>query len=262
MMSFDFYGCRRYSCAMDARKFHAHYLLQAEWLAPSRHFLYRKISLASHERILDLGCGSGVITAEVAAICGRPILGVDRDPVMAAFAQAEYPENSFLAADENDLLKQGQHIDLILLSFVLMWQAKPEQFLKKLNGLLSDKGILLFLAEPDYGGRIDFPADLDFLKEIFTGHILGQHGDPYIGRKLKFLLEKSGWQAEVGLASHLHFPVDYDPGRWEEEWRFWQDLAGLPPRTLKKILECENKAFRTRQRLVLFPVFYAIARNP
>jgi SAM-dependent methyltransferase len=247
---------------MEPRKFHAHYLLQAEWLAQSRHFLFRKISLACHERILDLGCGSGAITAEAAAICGRPVLGVDRDPAMAAFARAEYPGNRFLAADENDLLKQKQRFDLILLSFVLMWQAKPEQFLKKLKRLLTDNGTLLLLAEPDYGGRIDFPAELDFLKNIFTGHILGQHGDPYVGRKLKFLLEKSGWRAEVGLASHLDFPAACDPGRWEEEWRFWQELVGLPQRTLRKILERERKALRSRQRLVLFPVFYAIARQP
>ncbi|MCX6555363.1 MAG: methyltransferase domain-containing protein [Candidatus Aminicenantes bacterium] len=247
---------------MEAAAYHAHYLLQAEWLSPSRHFLYRKISLANHDRILDLGCGSGVITAEVAAICGRPVLGVDRDSAMIAFAQAEYPGNRFLAADENELLKQGLHFDLIVLSFVLMWQAKPKQFLNKMKKLLSAKGTLLLLAEPDYGGRIDFPAELDFLKEIFIGHIFRQHGDPYIGRKLKSLLEKSDWRAEVGLASHLNFPTDYDPGRWEKEWRFWQELAELPERTVKKILERETKAFRLRQRLVLFPVFYAIARNP
>jgi SAM-dependent methyltransferase len=247
---------------MEAAKFHRHYQLQAEWLAPSRQYLYRKIGLARHERILDFGCGSGVITEEIRGICGRPLLGVDRDPAMAAFAQKEYPQNRFLAADENKLLEQGLRFDLIVLSFVLMWQAKPLLFLRKLKKLLKEKGTLLILAEPDYGGRIDFPDELNFLKEIFTGHIISQKGDPLIGRKLKTLLLKSGWQAEIGLASHLHFPVNYDRDIWENEWRFWRELAGLTGQTVKNILCFEKNATRSRQRLILFPVFYAIARCP
>jgi SAM-dependent methyltransferase len=258
---FDFCCRRRYSSDMDAAKFHRHYRLQAEWLAPSRRYLYRKIGLASHDCILDFGCGSGVIAEEIREICGRPVLGVDRDPAMTAFAEREYPLNRFLVADENELLEQGLCFDLIVISFVLMWQAEPLPFLRKIKKLLKEKGTLLILAEPDYGGRIDFPDELNFLKEIFNGHILGQKGDPFIGRKLKTLLLKSGWQAEVGLASQLHFPERYDPAIWEEEWRFWQELAGLSGQTVKKILRLEKNAARYRQRLVLFPVFYAIARK-
>jgi SAM-dependent methyltransferase len=246
---------------MDAAKFHRHYRLQAEWLAPSRQYLYRKIGLARHERILDFGCGSGVITEEIRGICGRPVLGVDRDPAMAAFAAKEYPQNHFLAADENELLKQGLAFDLIVISFVLMWQAEPLHFLQKIKKLLKEKGILLILAEPDYGGRIDFPDELNFLKEIFSGHISSQKGDPFVGRKLKTLLLESGWQAEVGLASHLDFPDRYDAAIWEEEWRFWQELAALPAATVKKIQRLEKKAAGYQQRLVLFPIFYAIARQ-
>jgi SAM-dependent methyltransferase len=259
---FDFQDLHRYSSGMEAAKFHAHYRLQAEWLTPSRHYLYRKISLAGHECILDIGCGSGVITEEIRQICGRPVLGIDRDPAMAAFAQKEYPLNRFEAADQNELLKQGLSFDLIVLSFVLMWQADPLSFLRKIKKLLTERGTLLILAEPDYGGRIDFPDELQFLKKIFTGHILSRKGDPFIGRKLKSLLARSGWQAEIGLASHLHFPDAYDPGLLEEEWRFWQELADLPGRKVNRILSLEKKALRSRQRLVLFPVFYAVARNP
>jgi SAM-dependent methyltransferase len=262
MLPFDFYGRRRYSFGMEAAKYHAHYRLQAEWLAQSRHHLYRKIGLAGHEGILDLGCGSGVIAEEIRQICGRPVLGIDRDPAMAAFAQKEYPQNRFEVADENELLEQGLSFDLIVLSFVLMWQTDPLSFLRKIKKLLAERRTLLILAEPDYGGRIDFPDELQFLNEIFTGHILATKGDPFIGRKLKNLLAKSGWQAEIGLASHLHFPDAFDPELWKEEWRFWPALAGLPGRTVNKILSLEKNAARSRQRLVIFPVFYAVARIP
>jgi SAM-dependent methyltransferase len=247
---------------MEAAKFHAHYLLQAEWLAQSRRYLFRKIALAGHESILDLGCGTGVIAEEIRKITGRPVWGIDRDPGMADFAQKTYPGNRFLAADEDDLLEQGLNFELIVLSFVLMWQAEPLTFLRKIKKLLRERGTLLILAEPDYGGRIDFPGELGFLNEIFTGHILARKGDPFMGRKLKSLLSKSGWQAEIGLASHLHLPDGFDPVLWEAEWRFWQELADLPDRVVKKILGLEKTASRSGQRLVLFPVFYAIARRP
>jgi SAM-dependent methyltransferase len=247
---------------MEAAKFHDHYCLQAKWLAPSRRYLFRKIGLARHERILDFGCGSGVIAEEIRAICGRPVLGVDRDPAMAAFAQEKFPRNRFLVADEKELLRQGQSFDLIVLSFVLLWQAQPLLFLGKIKKLLSEKGTLLILAEPDYGGRIDFPEELHFLNEIFIGHVVSQKGDPYIGRKLKTLLKKSGWQAEVGLASYLNFPIDYNPAVWENEWRFWQELAHLPGQLLTKIQRLEKRAARLQTRMVLFPIFYAVARRP
>lgn len=244
---------------MDAEKFHDHYLLQAAWLAPGRHWLYRKVGLARHERILDFGCGSGVIGEEIRQICGRPVLGVDQDPEILEFARSRFPENTYRAGDENDLLGEKQRFDLIVLSFVLLWQRRPLRFLEKMKKLLDSGGTLLVLAEPDYGGRIDFPPQLDFLKDIFSASIRCQGGDPFFGRKLKSLLDKSGLSSEVGLASYLNFPDRYEAQVWDREWRFWQQLAGLPELTLKKILRLEKTAARRRERLVAFPIFYAIA---
>ena len=246
---------------MDAERSHDHYLMQAEWLAPGRHWLYRKVGLARHERILDFGCGSGVISEEIRKICGRPVTGIDKDPEILEFARGTFPENTFRIGDENDLSKEKQRFDLIVLSFVLMWQRRPLPFLDKMRKLLGSGGTLLVLAEPDYGGRIDFPPQLDFLKEIFSRHILQSGGDPYLGRTLKSLLQKSGFCADVGLASSLNFPEAYQAKVWEREWRFWQQLAGLDARTVKKIQRLEKNAARRQERLVVFPVFYAIAKS-
>jgi len=246
---------------MDAARFHDHYLLQAEWLAPGRHWLYRKTGLARRERILDFGCGSGVIADEIRQICGRPVNGVDKDPEILEFARSRFPDNSYRRGDENDLLKEPQRFDLIVLSFVLMWQRRPLRFLEKMRKLLDAGGTLLVLAEPDYGGRIDFPAPLDFLKDVFSASIRSQGGDPCLGRKLKSLLDRAGFRSEVGLASHLDFPAAYEGRVWEREWRFWQQLSGLPDPALKQIRRLEKAASRRRERLVLFPVFYAIAES-
>jgi SAM-dependent methyltransferase len=257
---FDFCPGDNYIFRMDAGRFHEHYLLQAEWLARSRHFLYRRADLARRLRILDLGCGSGVISEEIRGICGRAVLGVDRDPAMVDFARETYPQNSYLAADEGDLVRQGLRFDLVVFSFVLLWQARPLLFLKKVRKLLRADGLLLVLAEPDYGGRIDFPAELDFLKEIFIAHIGRAGGDPFIGRRLASLLRQAGFRAETELASCLNFPGGYSGENWEREWRFWQELAGVPAATVKRIRRLEIRAAARQERMVLFPVFSALAR--
>src|ERR1051325_2648835 len=46
------------------------------------------------ERILDLGCGTGALTAEIAA-CGAEVLGVDRSEEMIAQARKKFPELRF-----------------------------------------------------------------------------------------------------------------------------------------------------------------------
>ncbi len=245
---------------MDAGRYHEHYLLQAGWLAPARHFLFRKAGLARRRRVLDLGCGSGVIAEEMRQVCGRPVMAVDRDREMAAFARARYPGNDYLAGDERLLVSKGMRFDLVVISFVLLWQQRPLPFLKRVRKLIAENGALLVLAEPDYGGRIDHPAGLDFLKEIYISHIRREGGDPFIGRRLPALLQRAGFQADVELASCLDIPHGSAAAAWEREWRFWQELAGFSDATLARILRLEKRALARQERLVLFPVFCALAR--
>jgi len=260
----DFQRRPIYIPVMDAGKYLEHYKLQAGWLAPSRHYLFRRANLARCRSVLDLGCGCGVISEELRQVCGHPVLGVDRDPDLLSSARENFPANEYLVGDERVLAGKGARFDLIVLSFVLMWQQRPLPFLKRVRKLLATNGRLLVLAEPDYGGRIDFPVQLDFLKDIFSGHIQRAGGDPFIGRRLASLLRRSGFQAEVELASGLHFPGGGDgiaagSAAWEREWRFWQELAGFSDATLRKILRLEKSAAARQERLVLFPVFCALA---
>jgi SAM-dependent methyltransferase len=245
---------------MDAQRLHEHYRLQAAWLAPSRRYLFRKAGVAGRRRILDLGCGSGVIAEELRRACGRPVLAVDRDPALTELARRLYPGNEYLAGDERRLLRAGRRFDLVVISFVLLWQRRPLPFLKRLRGLLDEGGALLVLAEPDYGCRVDQPQDLAFLGPIFAGHIRSQGGDPCVGRSLASLLQRAGFRAQVELASILDFPRPETGAEWEREWRFWRDLAGFSAGTLRRILLRERRAIARNERMVLFPVFCALAR--
>src|SRR5919205_1780414 len=58
-----------------------------EWLAPQ-----------AGERVLDLGCGTGHLTAQIAAH-GARLVGLDRSPQMIAAARRNYPHLQFEVAD-------------------------------------------------------------------------------------------------------------------------------------------------------------------
>ena len=62
------------------------------------------------ERILDLGCGTGALTAEIAAR-GAEVLGVDRSEEMIAQARRKFPGLQFEVLDARELRVKLQQID-------------------------------------------------------------------------------------------------------------------------------------------------------
>ncbi|HLA84582.1 MAG TPA: hypothetical protein VJL29_07290, partial [Thermoguttaceae bacterium] len=52
---------------------------QAEWLAPARSRLLRRAGIARCRRVLDLGCGVGAVTAELARRTSGFVVALDRD---------------------------------------------------------------------------------------------------------------------------------------------------------------------------------------
>src|SRR5215216_4067526 len=53
------------------------------------------------ERIVDLGCGTGGLTAQIAA-AGAEVIGIDASPAMIARARESYPELRFEVAKGED----------------------------------------------------------------------------------------------------------------------------------------------------------------
>jgi trans-aconitate 2-methyltransferase len=71
------------------------------------------------ERILDLGCGSGQLTARIAA-AGADVVGVDLSPDMIAQARANYPHIEFNVGDAA-AFELDQPVDAVFSNAVLHW---------------------------------------------------------------------------------------------------------------------------------------------
>ena len=86
--------------AWDAADYRANSSMQ---LALAVEFLQR-IELEPGDRVLDVGCGDGKVTALVAArVQPGAVVGADRSAAMIALARQEHPEVTFVVADAREL---------------------------------------------------------------------------------------------------------------------------------------------------------------
>src|SRR5436190_1736203 len=77
-----------------------------------------------NDHILDIGSGTGHLTAEIAA-SGAHVLGIDRSPAMTAQARANFPHLRFETLDASTLTFH-QQFDAVFSNAVLHWVRPPE----------------------------------------------------------------------------------------------------------------------------------------
>ncbi|MCX6627531.1 MAG: methyltransferase domain-containing protein [Candidatus Solibacter sp.] len=99
------------------------------------------------ERILDVGCGTGHLTAEIAQ-AGATVLGVDRSAAMIAHARENFPLLRFEVQDVCELPYQAE-FDAVFSSAVLHWVQPPEIAAAAMVRALKPGGRLVF----ELGGR-------------------------------------------------------------------------------------------------------------
>ncbi len=116
--------------------------------------LIAKLSLHGHERVLDIGCGDGKVTAEIAATVGHgAVVGIDNSPGMIALAQATYPRArwanlSFQLADAAGL-PFAEEFDVVFSNATLHWVLDHAPVLRGIRRSLRPGGVALF----QMGGR-------------------------------------------------------------------------------------------------------------
>ena len=99
------------------------------------------------ERILDLGCGTGHLTAKIAAR-GAEVIGIDQSPEMISEARRQFPELKFEIADARQMHSERQ-FDAVFSNAVLHWIREPELVVRGVARALVPGG--RFVAE--FGGR-------------------------------------------------------------------------------------------------------------
>ena len=100
-----------------------------------------------NERILDLGCGTGVLTSEIAGR-GAEVLGIDRSAEMVAQARGKFPALKFEMIDATALRFEAE-FDAVFSNAVLHWIPEAEKVVAGIAHALKAGG--RFVAE--FGGK-------------------------------------------------------------------------------------------------------------
>jgi trans-aconitate methyltransferase len=100
------------------------------------------------ERVVDLGCGTGDLTAWI-ALAGAQVVGIDADPAMLARAGLRHPGLDFRSADGHTLsaadLPWARPADAVFSSAALHWMTRPREVALAVYGVLRPGG--RFVAE-------------------------------------------------------------------------------------------------------------------
>lgn len=93
------------------------------------------------EQILDLGCGTGHLTAEIAECVGEggAVLGLDRSAEMVSEARAAYPDLAFLQADARDFAA-SEAFDAVFSNAALHWMSDQAAVTERVADLLGPGG--------------------------------------------------------------------------------------------------------------------------
>ncbi|MCC5999418.1 MAG: methyltransferase domain-containing protein [Pararhodobacter sp.] len=125
-----------------------HYARDAGFVPALGAPLLALIDLQAGERVLDLGCGDGVLTTRLART-GADVTGLEPDPDMARAARAR--GISVMEQDAHDAFGESA-FDAVFSNAALHWMRKPEQVLGHVHVALRPGG--RFVAEQGGFGNV------------------------------------------------------------------------------------------------------------
>ncbi len=205
---------------------------------------------------LDVGCGPGLVM-ELLAPC-FDVTGVDNDP--GSISSARSRGLDIALADAHNLPYEDDSFDLVYCSFLMLWLNDPIKAIGEMKRV--SKNWVVCLAEPDYGGRIDHPAELTGLTRYVASDIMELGGDPYVGRKLRSFLNQNGMVGEIGVHQGV-WDLETIRHQSKEEWAGIEKAAKrhVDASQLRRGKAVWESALESGELFQFNPVFYALGRK-
>ena len=151
------------------------------------------------ETILDVGCGTGHLTAQIAA-AGARITGLDSSAAMIEKAQAAYPNLEFIHADATNF-SFPEPFDAVFSNATLHWISDAEAAVKCMAQALKSGGRLVV----EFGGKNNIANIMNAL-----GAALTELGIAGMSRAMYFpsIGEYAPWLEKYGLEIKQAFLFD------------------------------------------------------
>jgi ubiquinone/menaquinone biosynthesis C-methylase UbiE len=236
-----------------------HLARQYNWTKNLREMIYDKISLAKSKRVLDAGCGIGLVTEEIRNICGGEVHGVDANERLLEKAIVNAPLCKFRTAWVENLPFEDGYFDITFCHFLLMWVKDPVKVLKEMARVTKPGGLVVCAAEPDYGGKIDYPDVFGSVASMIN-FLRTEGADPFLGRKLKALISICQFSAETGVFTEL-----WNNETMKREFEFIRDFNLMMAKTsaqkefVDEVMKKDLQSVEKGEKVTMLPIFWAIA---
>ncbi len=172
---------------------------QAEAIWPQEQAFFARYELHGESRIADIACGTGEITARLAALYPRAeVVGVDLLEQLVNHARRRHaalaPRVRFEQGDAFELGMPPEHFDLVVCRHMTQLVPEPERVLSELERICKAGGWLHVLSE-DYGMLHMIAGEVDpdrLWHEGAIAYLRAIHTDGRIGRRTYTLMKQLG----------------------------------------------------------------------
>lgn len=165
------------------------------------------------KKVIDLGCGTGVLTNELASR-GWDVIGLDASDEMLAIARVNYPSLKFMKADAADFVLD-EKVDVVFSNAVLHWIDKAQQpkMMKCVYDVLNPCGQFVF----EMGGKGNNKLIHPLLAKLFAKYgyeYVMPFYFPSIG-EYATLLEEAGFSVRYALLFDRLTPLEGKDGLYD-----------------------------------------------
>ena len=168
---------------------------------PSTLSLLQRAGIRPGMACLDIGCGGGDVSRELAHLVGPAgrVVGMDIDEVKIDLARQEaatlgIPNLEFRACNLCETEPQAE-FDLVYARFLLTHLPDPDPIIAKIRHALLPGGVFV-VADIDFRGYFSYPESAAFARYValYTEAVQRRGGDPNIGPRLPALLKSAGFE--------------------------------------------------------------------
>lgn len=175
--------------------------------------------------VLDVGCGPGTITADLAVLVAPGLVtGIDQSAKVLDDARAEaqrrnLPNVSFAVADVDRLDLPDDTFDVVHAHQVLQHVTDPVQALREMRRVCKPGGIVA-ARDADYSGFTWYPtlSSLDAWHDIYQRTVRANGGEPDAGRRLLSWALAAGFDDVTPSGSLWCYATDASRQWWGGMW--------------------------------------------